>query len=213
MPQEIKNLSDLVKADPILAKTIHPFVEETMPVIHPYTDSPELRKLVSETSKPITSLTGSKDELTFVNGNYDLGTHKELLTNAEKIGNEIIAAAERKGIKVTDLPEFKNADLNNGGKVDAKEIGALMLASTMNTQTGESWNMFRPVSPDSPDSQKNTIGDTDIVSTFRNNLNGNDIAKLLDPKTADQAKLIASSCLAIMAFPERPTRPKLICSL
>jgi len=71
----------------------------------------------------------------FRNGNYNVGTHTEILQGMETFGRDIIAMAKRQGAEIKDLVEFKNADYNRDGKVDAKEVGATVVAASMRTTT------------------------------------------------------------------------------
>lgn len=71
----------------------------------------------------------------FKDGDYSLKNHPDINKAMEVVGQKIIDLAAKKGVKISDLPEFKTMDLNADGTHSAKEIGAVVLAISLNTVT------------------------------------------------------------------------------
>lgn len=111
--------------------------------------------------------------LTFNNGNYSLSKTPDIKESMEEIGRRLLTQAAKEGIRITDLPGFSGVDLTGNGTVDAKEVGAIVLAASMQNHS--------------------YIGST--YSPFDNKLDADDMKKLLDPKTADNIKTIAKQIL------------------
>ena len=113
------------------------------------------------------------------------GDKKDILKGAELLGQQLMDKAEKLGMKITDFKEFKDADLNKDGKVDAKEVGALLLASS---------SLGAHPELGLTDTMISQFGE--LKSTFDNQLNQAEMKSLLDPKTAELVKGIAKKMLA-----------------
>lgn len=114
----------------------------------------------------------------FKGGNFELkGDKMKIQQGAEILGQQMLDKAKELKIDITKLPEFKNVnlDLNKDGKIDAKEVGAIVLAASMDTRIKQFGG---------------------VVTQFDNKLDKRDMEKLLDPKTAEMAKEIAKQLLA-----------------
>ena len=112
----------------------------------------------------------------FRQGNYHLPS--SLLKTMEVLGQKLIDQASKDGIAISDLAEFKNADFNKDKHVDAKEVGALILASCMDVES---------------DGNGGALNTT--KSDFRCKLGNDQMAKLLNPEQAYITKLIANKLL------------------
>jgi hypothetical protein len=111
----------------------------------------------------------------FINGDYDVKDKKAILAGAEAYGREVLLAAEMFGVNIADLAEFKDADYNGDGQIDAREIGLTILAATLKTDHQE--------------------GEAAIVSTFTNDITARAFEALLDPRSAHVATEIAKQLL------------------
>lgn len=117
--------------------------------------------------------------LEFTNGNYNLRQHPEILAGAEEIGKEILQMADKQGVRIESLPEFKNADFNHDGKVDAKEIGATLLAASLVTGAPHfDGGQMQMVVATSGTPVSDNAAQADVVSVFKNELTGEDIQSI-----------------------------------
>src|ERR1700721_3361322 len=132
-----------------------------------YKDKPDI------TTKDIDN---QKNEGTqFRNGNYNVDAHPDIMAGAEAYGKELLQMAKKANVEITDLAEFKNLK-EIDGKVGPKEVGALVLAGSLDTSKGP------------------FVGE--VTSRFDDNISADRIAALgLDPKAAALAKEIARQLL------------------
>ena len=69
--------------------------------------------------------------LVFQGDDYRMKDNKALIKGAEIFAQALIDEAKKENIKLTDMPELKFSDLNKDGAVDVHELGAFLLAMSM----------------------------------------------------------------------------------
>lgn len=111
----------------------------------------------------------------FSEGNYNLSNDQDIAKSMEIAGQMILDYAQKTGFNLTDLAEFKGTDFDGNKQLSAKEVGAVMLAASLSPRGGQFTNQFG--------------------SMFDNNLSLKDMDALLDPKTGQAIKDIASKLL------------------
>ncbi len=102
-----------------------------------------------------------------------------ILKSIETVGNEILDLAKNAGVNIKDLKEFKHADLNTDGKIDAQEVGALVIAASMQHGAAVSRKNNQEQAWSVPDSK----------------LSKEDLAKLSDPAKAELIHNVARQLL------------------
>lgn len=58
------------------------------------------------------------------------GSQTDMLTGAYALGRRVLQAAEKQGVDLRSFEEFKNADYIGDGVLDAREVGATLLAAS-----------------------------------------------------------------------------------
>jgi hypothetical protein len=107
----------------------------------------------------------------FTGGDFKMDA--QMMAGMEGFGKDLRAVAEKNGIDLAKTKEFKGADFNGDGKIDDKEIGAVVMAANMTVQSG--------------------LGG--VAAVHDNEVSADKMQKLLDPKSKAAALEIAKQLL------------------
>src|SRR5262249_30904440 len=127
-PEPAKNLRELIAKEVGMDPAK---VDASVAFDFSYDTKGEYKNRPEVTTKDIDN-TKNRDTV-FKNGNYDARDKPDIMAGAEAFGNELIVIAKKQGVDLAKLPELQGVDYNGDGKLDAKEIGATIVAASMYT--------------------------------------------------------------------------------